>query len=116
MDIETSARSGCRLRSWRRPWSCGPGCSPPGAYLEPSADQPRHDVRKPLIILGYDGGISRVLGRGAVAAEPGGNRRRRRSAIVGTLLTRPCRSPAGAGKLLDSRNFQLMPQSGEYES
>jgi hypothetical protein len=23
-----------------------------GAYLEPGADRPRHDVRKPLIILG----------------------------------------------------------------
>jgi membrane protein DedA with SNARE-associated domain len=23
-----------------------------GAYLEPSADQPHHDLRKPLIILG----------------------------------------------------------------
>jgi hypothetical protein len=26
-----------------------------GAYLEPGADQPRHDFRKPLIILGAMG-------------------------------------------------------------
>ena len=41
-----------------------------GAYLELGADKPRHDLRKPLIVMGFMGGISRVLGHRPVAAEP----------------------------------------------
>ena len=37
-----------------RPWRCSvwAGLFALGAYLEPSADKPQHDFRKPLIVLG----------------------------------------------------------------
>ena len=74
-----------------------------GAYLEPGADQPRARLPQAADHPGHDGGISRVLGRRPVAAEPA-----EIGAACDVGVARPCRLSAAAGKLLDSRNFRII--------